>query len=220
MDEFFISTEAYTMAKRIFEGEEVYIPEDQKVAVMNALYSMSKASWDNKKAQEKDFDGFTDQIVIDDAIVVEGEEDQLEELQEPFMEEELIREQKEKMGYDVMQVDMNEDMNNDDLFTMLHKSSHDLVNPLPMFPNDPYANPLMQAPRDNLFQPYDFFPRTGYFYPEQPMNQLDYQQPFVSSFSTFNDIPYISSLDERLLPEKSRVEDKCIELCGVLIRFD
>lgn len=201
MDEFFISSESYELAKRIFAGEELFIPEDQKVAVMNALYSMSKASWDNQKAEDKSFEGFTDQVVIlanDDRKIdeiqeeaqEEVQEEAQEEIQEEFLEEQLLREQ---MGQQTMEMNDLEDPNNDSLFTMLNKSSHSLNNSLPMFQSNPssmnFSNPLIdRPPQDELFN-YGYYPTTEYLF-KQPINRMDYNAPFVPSFNTFNDFIY------------------------------
>ena len=87
MEEAALTSEASKLALRMFNGEELFIPEDQKISVMNALYSLSKAKWE-KKEMEESFEGFTEPVVILD--------EKEEEEEDVSFEEQLLKERKEK----------------------------------------------------------------------------------------------------------------------------
>ena len=212
MDELLISSEASDLARRIFNGEELHIPEDQKVAVMNALYSMNKMKWESMKKKD-DFDGFTEQVIIlsEENPTEEtneenpNEENPNEETNEDF-EAMLLREYREKQQNQpseptpapapapapapVVETPVEEASYQSVPETLLPPVNQFLPTFQPLRDSNNQMNFSSHIPKDSLFTS-GFYPPPDY--PFQPaMNPLDYNPTFMPSmpFSTFNDFGY------------------------------
>lgn len=209
MDELLISSEASNLARRIFNGEELHIPEDNKVAVMNALYSMNKMKWESMKKKD-DFDGFTEQVIIlseENQENQENQENPTEETNEETIEDfeaMLLREYREKQQQNqpseptpvpveeapVIETPVEEPSYQSVPKTLLPPVNQFLPSFQPLRDSNNQMNFSSHIPKDSLFTSGLYPPRD---YPFQPaMNPLDYNPTFMPSmpFSTFNDFGY------------------------------
>lgn len=203
MDELLISNEASELARKIFNGEELHIPEDQKVAVMNALYSMNKMKWENMKKKDE-FDGFTEQVIILSEENQENQENPSEETNEETNEDieaMLLHEYREKQQNEpsqpapAIEAPVIEPSVEEPTYQSVPESLLPPVNQfLPTFQPLRDSNNEMHfashIPKDPLFTSGLYPPRNYGFQPA--MNPLDYNPTFMPSmpFSTFNDFGY------------------------------